>query len=77
MKEPAIFLINIYRKVYRFFYLQRIPLIIYPDCKFYPTCSEYGIQAIERYGVFNGLLRAFWRVLRCNPYSKGGIDEIL
>lgn len=77
MKKIVIFLINSYRKVYSFFYLQRIPLIIYPDCKFYPTCSEYGIQAIERDGVFKGLLRAFWRVLRCNPWSRGGIDEII
>ncbi len=77
MKNLTISLINIYKKVYGFFCLQRIPLIIYPDCKFYPTCSEYGIQAVERYGAFNGLLRAFWRVLRCNPWSRGGIDEIL
>lgn len=45
-----------------------------PCCRFYPTCSQYAILAIEKYGVFIGLLKAVWRVLRCNPLGKGGID---
>lgn len=76
MKNFAINLIVFYRKAHNFFYLQRVPLLIYPDCKFYPTCSEYGIQAIRKDGVPKGLLRAVWRVLRCNPWSRGGIDEV-
>lgn len=43
-------------------------------CKFTPTCSEYGYMSIERYGVVRGGLRAAWRVLRCNPWSRGGED---
>jgi len=44
------------------------------SCRFYPTCSEYAILSIEKYGVVKGLLKAVWRVLRCNPFSKGGVD---
>lgn len=44
-------------------------------CKFYPTCSEYAYQAIQKKGVLKGLLLAWWRILRCNPFSKGGIDK--
>lgn len=44
-------------------------------CRYYPTCSEYGYQSIKKRGVIIGSLKAGWRVLRCNPWSKGGIDE--
>jgi putative membrane protein insertion efficiency factor len=48
-----------------------------PDtCRFYPTCSHYGYQAIYKYGVFKGSLMAVWRVLRCNPYNAGGFDPV-
>jgi hypothetical protein len=48
-----------------------------PDtCKFYPTCSHYGYQAIYKYGVFKGTAMAIWRVLRCNPYNSGGFDPV-
>ncbi len=48
-----------------------------PDtCKFYPTCSHYGYQAIYKYGVFKGTAMAIWRVLRCNPYNPGGFDPV-
>ena len=43
-------------------------------CRFYPTCSHYGYQAIYRYGVIKGGWLATWRVLRCNPFNPGGID---
>jgi len=45
-------------------------------CRFYPSCSHYGYQAIYKYGVFKGGLMAAWRVLRCNPFNKGGIDPV-
>lgn len=45
-------------------------------CRFHPTCSEYGYQAIEKYGVIKGGIIAFIRILRCNPFSKGGYDPI-
>lgn len=46
------------------------------NCKFYPTCSEYTKQAIEKYGPGKGLLLGIWRILRCNPFSKGGYDPL-
>ena len=48
----------------------------YSSCKFYPTCSKYSIEAIEKYGAFKGGILALWRVLRCNPFSKGGYDPV-
>jgi putative membrane protein insertion efficiency factor len=56
------------------FYQKLISPILGKNCRFYPSCSEYSYQAIEKYGVPRGLIRGFWRVLRCNPWSKGGID---
>lgn len=48
-----------------------------PDtCRFYPTCSHYGYQAIYKHGAIKGTLMAVWRVLRCNPYNPGGFDPI-
>ena len=46
------------------------------NCKFYPTCSEYTKQAIEKYGVWKGLFIGIKRILRCNPLSKGGYDPL-
>lgn len=45
-------------------------------CRFYPTCSHYGYQAIYTYGVLRGGLMAGWRVLRCNPFNPGGYDPV-
>ncbi|SMO78540.1 hypothetical protein SAMN06269117_13210 [Balnearium lithotrophicum] len=44
------------------------------SCRYYPTCSNYTIMAVEKYGVLKGLIKSLWRVLRCNPLSKGGVD---
>ena len=45
-------------------------------CKFYPTCSQYAIEAIEKYGAFKGGRLAVWRILRCNPFTMGGYDPV-
>jgi uncharacterized protein len=45
-------------------------------CRFYPTCSHYGYQAVYKYGVLKGGLMATWRVLRCNPFNRGGYDPV-
>ncbi len=45
-------------------------------CKYYPTCSHYGIEAITVHGAFKGSLLTIWRILRCNPFSKGGYDPV-
>ena len=45
-------------------------------CRFYPTCSHYGYQAIYKYGAIKGGWMAAWRILRCNPFNPGGIDPV-
>jgi uncharacterized protein len=45
-------------------------------CKYYPTCSEYAVVALRRYGVLRGLVLAAWRLVRCNPWSNGGVDLV-
>lgn len=45
-------------------------------CKYYPTCSEYTKQAVEKYGVVKGLFIGICRIIRCNPFSKGGCDPL-
>ena len=56
---------------------QRLLSPLFPRrCKYYPTCSEYAVEAVRRYGVLRGLVLAVWRLLRCNPLSNGGVDHI-
>ena len=69
MKRIFIGLIKFYRK-----YISGMKMA--PTCKYIPTCSEYGIEAIEKYGAFKGGLLTIWRILRCNPFSKGGYDPV-
>ena len=45
-------------------------------CRFYPSCSHYGYQAVYKHGALKGLLMAIWRVLRCNPWNDGGVDPV-
>ncbi len=47
-----------------------------PCCRFVPTCSEYALEAIEKYGALKGGALALWRVLRCNPFGRGGYDPV-
>ncbi len=67
MKKLIIFLIKIYQKV---------PLHSHYACKFYPTCSNYAIQAIKIHGCIKGTYLSIKRIIRCNPKSKGGIDLV-
>lgn len=69
MKRILIRLIKFYRK-----YLSGLKTV--PTCKYIPTCSEYGLEAIEKYGALKGGLLTVWRILRCNPFSKGGYDPV-
>lgn len=46
------------------------------SCKYYPSCSQYAVDALEEYGVFKGFVLASWRLLRCNPLSYGGYDPV-
>ncbi len=45
-------------------------------CRFHPTCSEYAVEAIEKKGLSRGVAKAAWRILRCNPWSRGGEDPV-
>jgi putative membrane protein insertion efficiency factor len=47
-----------------------------PRCRYYPTCSAYAVEAIREMGPVRGLILAAWRLLRCNPFSHGGVDEL-
>jgi hypothetical protein len=58
------------------FYQKFISPLKPPVCRFTPTCSEYALEAIKKYGPLKGLFMAIWRVLRCNPFSKGGFDPV-
>ena len=62
------FIISLIRKY------QHIPGRFHNNCKFYPTCSEYMIEAINKYGTVKGLVLGFKRLIKCNPFSKGGVD---
>ncbi len=45
-------------------------------CKYHPSCSSYAVEAVRRYGILRGLILAAWRLLRCNPWSHGGVDFV-
>lgn len=67
MKKMLLKLINIY---------QMLPLGSHSKCKYYPTCSNYAKEAIEYYGSIKGTYLAIKRILKCNPFSKGGVDLV-
>ncbi|MDO4259935.1 MAG: membrane protein insertion efficiency factor YidD [Actinomycetaceae bacterium] len=58
------------------FYQRFISPAFPPSCRYAPTCSNYAIGAIETHGILKGPLLAIWRILRCNPWSRGGVDEV-
>lgn len=75
MKKATINLIKVYKRAFSGLWGQ-LPLVFpYSQCKFYPTCSDYAVDSVDKHGVIKGLAKSFWRILRCNPWSKGGIDE--
>ena len=57
-------------------YQRWISPLLGPRCKYYPSCYEYAVQAIGRYGILRGSVLAAWRLLRCNPFSHGGYDPV-
>ena len=58
-------------------YKWAISPLLPPACRYVPTCSDYAMEAVERYGLFRGSLMATARVLRCHPFAKGGYDPVL
>lgn len=76
-RKLVVAMIRFYQKTFSF---DHGPLKnFYPHgfCKFYPSCSQYGIEAVEKYGIIRGGLKAVWRIMRCNPWSKGGNDPLI
>jgi uncharacterized protein len=57
-------------------YQKLISPLLGQRCRYWPSCSEYAVQSIRSYGILRGLVLASWRVLRCNPWSHGGIDLV-
>lgn len=75
-RKIVVNLIKLYQKTLSF---DHGPLKnIYPHgfCRFSPTCSQYGVEAIGKYGIIKGGLMTSWRILRCNPWNKGGYDPV-
>ena len=68
MKHIMIWLIGLYRKF--------ISPLKPPCCRFTPTCSAYAIEAFQKRGFFAGLILTIWRILRCNPFGRGGYDPV-
>ena len=57
-------------------YQRLVSPLLAPRCRYYPTCSAYAVDAIRSFGILRGLVLAVWRVVRCNPWSLGGIDRV-
>jgi putative membrane protein insertion efficiency factor len=68
MKYPLLALIKLYQWI--------ISPLLGPVCKYYPSCSHYGFTAIDRHGAIKGTALTAWRILRCNPWSHGGVDHV-
>lgn len=68
MKKVLVFLVKGYQKV--------ISPLFPPSCRYYPTCSHYTVQAVEKHGAFKGALMGTSRILRCNPFVRGGVDKV-
>ena len=57
-------------------YQKYISVLFGRRCRFYPTCSQYAIEALHKYGLFIGLLKAMMRIIKCNPFHPGGYDPV-
>lgn len=58
------------------FYQKYISPLKKPSCRFYPSCSEYALEALKKYGLLRGSFLALWRILRCHPFHPGGYDPV-
>ena len=71
MRKIGIYLIKFYKK-----FISPIFHFLGVECKYYPTCSQYALEAIEKYGLLKGSFLVGKRILKCNPFSKGGYDPL-
>jgi hypothetical protein len=68
MKKFVILILRFYKKF--------ISPVLPDSCRFYPTCSEYAVTAVGKYGVLKGSIKSIYRIIRCNPFNKGGYDPV-
>jgi len=68
VKKIIVFIIRIYKRF--------ISPILPDSCRFYPSCSQYAIEAIQKHGTLRGGMMTTYRILRCNPFNKGGYDPV-
>jgi putative membrane protein insertion efficiency factor len=68
LRAVVLFPVQLYRRL--------ISPLFPARCRYYPTCSEYAVQAVGRFGILRGSVLALWRLLRCNPFSDGGFDHV-
>jgi putative membrane protein insertion efficiency factor len=73
MKQISRAVVTIFLRGYKW----AISPMLLPACRYVPTCSDYALEAVDRYGAMRGGAMAIWRVLRCNPFSRGGIDLVV
>jgi putative membrane protein insertion efficiency factor len=66
------------KQILRFFIraYQIVTVNTAPTCRYFPSCSHYALQAIDKHGAAKGSFLAIWRILRCNPFSEGGVDPV-
>lgn len=76
VRIPFLWLIRFYQKTLSMDHGILSGLFSYGFCRFTPTCSEYGYEAVKKYGILKGGVLTIWRVLRCNPFGKGGHDPV-
>jgi putative membrane protein insertion efficiency factor len=57
-------------------YQRLVSPMLPPSCRYWPSCSQYTVEAVQKHGVLKGGLMGAWRIARCNPWSKGGIDPV-
>lgn len=71
MKKIILFILNVYKK-----FISPMFKAMGVECKYYPSCSEYAKLAIEKYGCIKGIYLSIKRIIKCNPFSKGGYDPL-
>jgi len=76
-RKLAISIIKLYQRTLSFDHGPLKSLHPQGFCRFYPSCSQYSLEAIEKYGIIKGSFKAIWRIMRCNPWNKGGNDPLI
>lgn len=78
LRVPLLLLIRLYQKTLSPDHgpLKNVKMFPFGFCRFHPTCSQYSYEAIKKRGIIIGIFLSSWRIVRCNPFSKGGLDPV-